>query len=131
MKVSLENNWTKNNFLQIKITRIFFSLFLSFERWLLFLAIVNERFCNLFTEAEDTPKHLAKLKNVEYKISAKNDPHRLKDGTYFPIFKRVQPVFCADAVMSNYLLECFQSYFFSLIQLYIPPCTARLSSMYW
>ena len=117
---------------------------MSFEKWLIFFFIVNERFCNLFTEAENTPKRLSKLKNVEYKISAKNDPHRLKDGTYFPIFRRVEPLFCAYSVINNCLLECFeklnvnyclsqtsfQSYSFSFIQLYISSCTARFSSMY-
>ena len=81
---------------------------MSFEKWLIFFFIVNERFCNLFTEAENTPKRLSKLKNVEYKISAKNDPHRLKDGTYFPIFRRVEPLFCAYSVINNFLLECFK-----------------------
>ena len=57
---------------------------------------------------ENTPKHLSKLENVEYKTSAKNDPHRLKDVTYFPIFKRVQPVFGAYSVINNYLLEYFK-----------------------
>ena len=81
---------------------------MSFEKWLIFFFIVNERFCNLFTEAENTPKRLSKLKNVEYKISAKNDPHRLKDGTYFPMFRRVQPIFCPYSVINNYRLECFK-----------------------
>ena len=75
---------------------------MRFEKWLIFFFIVNERFCNLFTEAENTPKRLSKLKNVEYKISAKNDPHRLKDGTYFPMFRRVQPIFCPYSVINNY-----------------------------
>ena len=76
---------------------------MSFERWLLFLAFANERFFNLFTEAENTPKHLSKLENFEYKISAKNDSHRLKDGTYFSVFRRVQQAFYASSVINNYL----------------------------
>ena len=71
-----------------------------------FLSYCYERFCNHFTEAENTPKHLSKLKNVEYKISAKNDPHRLKDGTclysggcnqYFVLIQ-----------LSTILLDCFK-----------------------
>ena len=65
-------------------------------------------FVIFFTEAEDKPKHLAKLKNVEYKISAKNDSHRLKDCTYFPILRKVEPLFCAYSVVNNCLLECFK-----------------------
>ena len=61
----------------------------------------------IFLLKRKTPKHLAKLKNVEYKISAKNDPHRLKDRTYFPIFRRVEPLF-PYSVINNCLLECFK-----------------------
>ena len=35
--------------------------------------------------------------------------HRLKVGTYFTIFRRVQQVFRAYSVINNYLLKCLKS----------------------
>ena len=42
------------------------------------------------------------------KTPAKNDSHRLKDGTYFTKFRRVQKVFRAYLMINNYFLECFK-----------------------
>ena len=76
-------------------------------RWLHFWRISNDPFSNLFTSVENILKHLIKLfwlfirsvtgvfwpwvpLNVKYLL--KHDTHRLKDGTYFTIFRRLQQV---------------------------------------
>ena len=42
------------------------------------------------------------------KISAKNSLWKLKQGTYYTIFRGIQLVFMAYAVISNHLWECFE-----------------------
>ena len=52
------------------------------------------------------------LSALKCKIPTKNDPHTLKDDTYFTIFRMVHylliQVFSAYLVINNYLLEYFK-----------------------
>ena len=48
------------------------------------------------------------LSPLEFKMSDKKRPRKLKIGTSFTIFNRVQQAFSAHSVINNYLFECFK-----------------------